>query len=162
LQPLPPRPRRRAGAPRWLRLDRQALRPRRPDRRLARPPAPSHRRGGGDRRRAPPCAAAPRRDRASGPARSRQRRRRRDRHRRAPGPRRGGELHRCPQGERAVTSRLARLCRLLPCLGALAALLLLALPAAAQSVTFDLGEAGGSSTGRIVQLMVLVTVLSLA
>ncbi len=34
-------------------------------------------------------------------------------------------------------------------------------PALAQSMTFDLGE-GGSSTGRIVQLMVLVTVLSLA
>jgi flagellar biosynthesis protein FliP len=37
-----------------------------------------------------------------------------------------------------------------------------AVPAAAQTVTLDLGDAGGSSTGRIVQLMVLVTVLSLA
>ena len=47
----------------------------------------------------------------------------------------------------------------------LAAILLTAPPAAAQSVTFDLGDAaagGGSATGRIVQLMVLVTVLSLA
>jgi flagellar biosynthetic protein FliP len=40
--------------------------------------------------------------------------------------------------------------------------LLLALPALAQSLTLDLGDAGGSSTGRIVQLMVLLTVLSLA
>ena len=39
--------------------------------------------------------------------------------------------------------------------------LLLAHPAAAQTMTLDLGE-GGSSTGRIVQLMVLITVLSLA
>jgi len=44
------------------------------------------------------------------------------------------------------------------------ALLLLALtaaPALAQSVTLDLGEAG-SSTGRIVQMLALLTVLSLA
>jgi flagellar biosynthesis protein FliP len=40
--------------------------------------------------------------------------------------------------------------------------LLAALPAAAQSVTLDLGDGGGSSTGRIIQLMALVTVLSLA
>jgi flagellar biosynthetic protein FliP len=39
---------------------------------------------------------------------------------------------------------------------------LAALPAAAQSVTLDLGDASGSSTGRIIQLMALVTVLSLA
>jgi flagellar biosynthetic protein FliP len=49
----------------------------------------------------------------------------------------------------------------------LAALLLVALllatgPAGAQSLTVDLGEAGGTSTGRIIQLMVLITVLSLA
>ena len=45
---------------------------------------------------------------------------------------------------------------------ALAALLLAAaLPAAAQSVSVDFGE-GGSSTGRIIQLMALITVLSLA
>ena len=47
----------------------------------------------------------------------------------------------------------------------LIALVVLALiatpPALAQSMTFDFGE-GGSSTGRIIQLMVLVTVLSLA
>jgi flagellar biosynthetic protein FliP len=46
------------------------------------------------------------------------------------------------------------------------ALLVLALawidPAAAQSVTFDLGAEDGTSTGRIVQLVVLLTVLSLA
>jgi flagellar biosynthetic protein FliP len=41
------------------------------------------------------------------------------------------------------------------------AIVLAARSAAAQSLTLDLGE-GGSSTGRIVQLMVLVTVLSLA
>nr|WP_211112441.1 flagellar type III secretion system pore protein FliP [Azospirillum sp. SYSU D00513] len=35
-------------------------------------------------------------------------------------------------------------------------------PALAQSMTFDLGDAGGSATGRIVQLVALITVLSLA
>ncbi len=43
----------------------------------------------------------------------------------------------------------------------LAALLLLPAPAAAQSVTIDLGE-GASVTGRAVQLFLLITVLSLA
>ena len=38
---------------------------------------------------------------------------------------------------------------------------LLAAPALAQTVTLDLGD-GGSSTGHIVQLLVLLTVLSLA
>jgi flagellar biosynthesis protein FliP len=50
-------------------------------------------------------------------------------------------------------------------LAALAALLLAlsAAPALAQSVTLDLGgEGGGSSTGRIIQLVALLTVLSLA
>jgi len=48
-------------------------------------------------------------------------------------------------------------------LTALAALLLAlsAAPALAQSMTLDLGE-GGSSTGRIVQMLLLLTVLSLA
>jgi flagellar biosynthetic protein FliP len=48
--------------------------------------------------------------------------------------------------------------------GALLALFfsLLASPAFAQSMTIDLGDAGGTATGRIIQLMVLVTVLSLA
>ncbi len=46
-------------------------------------------------------------------------------------------------------------------LAGLLALFLAAHPALAQTMSFDLGE-GGSSTGRIVQLMVLVTVLSLA
>jgi len=41
-------------------------------------------------------------------------------------------------------------------------LALVALPVAAQTVTVDLGDSGGSTTGRIIQLMVLVTVLSLA
>jgi flagellar biosynthetic protein FliP len=43
----------------------------------------------------------------------------------------------------------------------LAPLLLIGAPAWAQTVTLDLGE-GGSSTGHIVQLLVLLTVLSLA
>ncbi len=43
----------------------------------------------------------------------------------------------------------------------LVVLVLGAAPALAQSVTLDLGE-GGSSTGRLVQLLVLLTVLSLA
>jgi flagellar biosynthetic protein FliP len=41
-------------------------------------------------------------------------------------------------------------------------LVLVAGEAGAQSLTFDLGDAGGSATGRIVQLMLLITVLSLA
>jgi flagellar biosynthetic protein FliP len=41
-------------------------------------------------------------------------------------------------------------------------LLLLAGPAAAQSLTVDLGEGGGQLTGRILQLLALLTVLSLA
>jgi flagellar biosynthesis protein FliP len=47
---------------------------------------------------------------------------------------------------------------------AIAAVLLAlsAAPALAQSVTFDLGEGGGSTTGRIIQLVALLTVLSLA
>ncbi|HEY0525523.1 MAG TPA: flagellar type III secretion system pore protein FliP [Stellaceae bacterium] len=55
-----------------------------------------------------------------------------------------------------------RLCAALPVLAGLAAALAAEVPAAAQTVTLDLGDGGGSSTGRIVQLMVLVTVLSLA
>jgi flagellar biosynthetic protein FliP len=52
---------------------------------------------------------------------------------------------------------------LLIALGAtiLAALAVLAAPAAAQSFTLDLGD-GGTTTGRIIQLMALITVLSLA
>jgi flagellar biosynthetic protein FliP len=52
---------------------------------------------------------------------------------------------------------------LLIALGAtiLAALAALAAPAAAQSFTLDLGD-GGTTTGRIIQLMALITVLSLA
>jgi flagellar biosynthetic protein FliP len=51
--------------------------------------------------------------------------------------------------------------RCVPLLAGLALAFLVAHPAAAQTMSFDLGE-GGSSTGRIVQLMVLLTVLSLA
>jgi len=48
-------------------------------------------------------------------------------------------------------------------LGTIMAAFLLAMtsPAAAQSFSFDFGD-GGSSTGRIVQMVVLLTVLSLA
>ncbi len=53
---------------------------------------------------------------------------------------------------------MTRLLRLVP---PLAALILAALPAAAQSINIDLGE-GGSLTGRVLQLVALVTVLSLA
>jgi len=55
---------------------------------------------------------------------------------------------------------VSRICRL----AALAAFLLLlgAAPALAQSVTLDLGGEGGSSTGRIIELLALLTVLSLA
>ena len=35
-------------------------------------------------------------------------------------------------------------------------------PAAAQSLSFDLGEGGGSATGRVIQLILLITVLSIA
>jgi len=41
-------------------------------------------------------------------------------------------------------------------------LLLLPLPALAQSLNLDLGDSGGGSTARILQLMALLTVLSLA
>lgn len=46
-------------------------------------------------------------------------------------------------------------------LGSALALIAFAAPAAAQSFTFDLGD-GGTTTGRIIQLMALLTVLSLA
>lgn len=53
--------------------------------------------------------------------------------------------------------------RILLALGALAAVLLLAAgPAAAQSLSLDMGQTGGSSTARIIQLVALITVLSLA
>ncbi len=56
----------------------------------------------------------------------------------------------------------ARLARMLgPALPAAGLLLAATLPAAAQTMTVDLGE-GGSSTARIVQLMLLITVLSIA
>jgi flagellar biosynthetic protein FliP len=46
-------------------------------------------------------------------------------------------------------------------LAAVGTLALSTLPAAAQSFTLDLGD-GGTNTGRIIQLMALITVLSLA
>jgi flagellar biosynthetic protein FliP len=45
---------------------------------------------------------------------------------------------------------------------AAALIVLSAMPALAQSVTVDLGGEGGSTTGRIIQLVALLTVLSLA
>jgi flagellar biosynthetic protein FliP len=38
----------------------------------------------------------------------------------------------------------------------------MAAPAAAQSLNLDFGDGGGSSTGRIVQIVVLMTVITLA
>ena len=53
--------------------------------------------------------------------------------------------------------------RIFLAVGAIAALILVATHAAwAQSLTLDLGGGGGSATGRIVQLLLLLTVLSLA
>ncbi len=49
-----------------------------------------------------------------------------------------------------------------PAAGALAVALFAADPAFAQAFTLDLGEGGGSLTGRIVQLLALMTVLTLA
>ena len=49
-----------------------------------------------------------------------------------------------------------------PAAGALAVALFAADPAFAQAFTLDLGEGGGSFTGRIVQLLALMTVLTLA
>jgi flagellar biosynthetic protein FliP len=51
--------------------------------------------------------------------------------------------------------------RLMLTLGAMLGSLLLAMPAAAQQFSLDLGD-GGSSTSRMVQLIVLITVLSIA
>ena len=65
---------------------------------------------------------------------------------------------------RMTPRRLAprRLALVVAVLGAAAsAALMLAAPAAAQSLTLDLGDAA-SNTGRVVQLLVLMTVLSLA
>jgi flagellar biosynthesis protein FliP len=62
-----------------------------------------------------------------------------------------------------VTRSRPRWMRALPVavIGAAAALLLWASPTLAQSFTLDLGE-GGTTTGRIVQLFLLMTLLSLA
>ena len=48
------------------------------------------------------------------------------------------------------------------CLIVLATMATMATPAVAQSFSFDMGDAGGSFTGRIIQLLVLMTVLTLA
>ncbi|MBL8835730.1 MAG: flagellar type III secretion system pore protein FliP [Alphaproteobacteria bacterium] len=59
-------------------------------------------------------------------------------------------------------SRQRRLAAVLAVAGiALSGLVALAVPAAAQSVTLDFGDAG-SNSGRVVQLFILLTVLSLA
>jgi flagellar biosynthetic protein FliP len=51
--------------------------------------------------------------------------------------------------------------RLLPVAGAVLGSLMLAVPASAQQFSLDLGD-GGSTTSRMVQLIVLITVLSIA
>lgn len=58
---------------------------------------------------------------------------------------------------RSMTHRLALLA-----LFALASAMLYSVDAPAQSFTFDMGDGGGSTTNRIVQLLALTTVLSLA
>ncbi len=62
-----------------------------------------------------------------------------------------------------MTARRLRWARALPvaAIGAALALLLWASPSLAQSFTLDLGE-GGTTSGRIVQLFLLITLLSLA
>ena len=45
---------------------------------------------------------------------------------------------------------------------AASAIVVFAVPALAQTITLNLGEEGGQATGRIIQMVVLVTVLSLA
>ena len=57
---------------------------------------------------------------------------------------------------------MIRLPRIVPPAVLIAAILVLAAPALAQEVTLDLGDAGGSFTGRVVQIILLMTVLSLA
>ncbi len=62
-----------------------------------------------------------------------------------------------------MRARLAPLLRLLAFAPALALpLVLAAMPAAAQSLNLDLGAESGSATGRIIQLVALITILSLA
>ncbi|MBV8169833.1 MAG: flagellar biosynthetic protein FliP, partial [Alphaproteobacteria bacterium] len=63
-----------------------------------------------------------------------------------------------------MTSRFASRALLLLGLSSAAALLtgLWIEPALAQSLTFDLGDNSGSTTGRLIQLLALMTVLSLA
>src|SRR5579885_610831 len=148
---------RRARASRRLRLARAPLRRRRAGARSAGAAAPFRRRSRADRRQAPPGAAAARCNRSSRPSRQRQRHRDRARHRAAAS---GSGIRRDGRGNEAM--RRPHPVRLFPA-AALAALLVLLLvePAAAQSVTLDLGE-GGSATGRIIQLLALITVLSLA
>jgi flagellar biosynthesis protein FliP len=65
-------------------------------------------------------------------------------------------------GASKFRSGMTRAAQLSLLVAGLLALVLAAYPAAAQSLTVDLGEAGNSSTARIIQLMVVVTVLSLA
>src|SRR5262249_20006069 len=117
---------------------------------------------------APPRPVEARRGRASSPPGAQRRSRRRDRHRaagRKPGRARvAGRTppQLCRVSRREAPGMIRRILRasapLLPVLLLRAA----AHPAAAQTVTFDMGAPGGSSTGRIVQLLMLLTVLSLA
>jgi len=62
---------------------------------------------------------------------------------------------------RPVTRRRLLLAGLTAVAG-LVAVLAAAGPSMAQTISFDLGEGGGDATGRIVQLIVLITVLSIA
>jgi flagellar biosynthetic protein FliP len=63
----------------------------------------------------------------------------------------------------AAVKKLPRAALLGVCLGIGGLLTLIAQPSWAQSLTFDLGDgSGGSTTGRIIQTLALLTVLSLA
>ena len=57
---------------------------------------------------------------------------------------------------------MRRILPLITVLGLIAALAVAPTPALAQSFSFDLGDGGGSFTGRIIQLLLLMTVLTLA
>ena len=61
-----------------------------------------------------------------------------------------------------MTRRLPTLFNLSAVILIVLAAMAMATPAVAQSFSFDMGDAGGSFTGRIIQLLVLMTVLTLA
>src|SRR5262249_40080132 len=122
------------------------------------PEAPARGRGPGPGCQAPPRAGAARRGRSPRAHRRRLSGRGRERdpwHERSPDPAARS------QGRTGAAPLILPPRRLALLIGAGLLLVLPALPAHAQSVTVDLGDEA-SSTGRIVQLLALLTVLSLA